>query len=71
MVVRETAEYQGQTSYILQSSEGTVVVPGNSGGGIWFDGRLVGNMWTTMIADNVKDGSSETLNISRGARIDS
>jgi len=69
MAVRETAEYQGRASYVLQSAEGTIVVPGNSGGGIWFEGGLVGNMWTTMVSNNLEDGSSEALSMSRGAML--
>jgi hypothetical protein len=67
MVVRETADYHNHPSYILQSSDDTIVVPGNSGGGIWHNGALVGNMWTTMVADNLEDGSAEALSMSRGA----
>ena len=69
MAVRETADYQGRASFVLQSSEGTIVIPGNSGGGIWYNGGLVGNMWTTMVQDNVADSSSETLNMSRAAQL--
>lgn len=70
MVIHSTAEYLGKASYVLQSSEGTIVVPGNSGGGIWQNGRLVGNMWTTMVEENLDDGSSQALNMSRAAQLD-
>jgi hypothetical protein len=67
MVVRKTAEYQNNPSIVLRSSDDTIVVPGNSGGGIWHNGILVGNMWTTMISNNLEDGSSTALSKSRGA----
>lgn len=67
MVVRETVDYQNNPSYILQSSDDNIVVPGNSGGGIWYNGVLVGNMWTTMVSDNLETGTSQALSLSRGA----
>lgn len=32
----------------LQSADGQAIEPGDSGGGIWANGTLVGNMWMTM-----------------------
>lgn len=34
-----------QTLLALQSVNGETIEPGDSGGGIWFEGQLVGNMW--------------------------
>jgi hypothetical protein len=28
---------------------GQAIEPGDSGGGVWLDGRFVGNLWTTVI----------------------
>lgn len=33
------------SAFRLQSLDGTVLLPGDSGGGVWLDGKLVGNMW--------------------------
>jgi hypothetical protein len=33
---------------MLQSADGQAIEPGDSGGGIWADGTLVGNMWMTV-----------------------
>jgi len=35
----------------LRSANGHVIVPGDSGGGIWYEGELVGNMWMTVTMD--------------------
>ncbi len=32
----------------LQSANGHSIEPGDSGGGIWFNGKLIGNMWMTI-----------------------
>jgi hypothetical protein len=69
MAVTSTADYLERPSYALQSAEGTVVVPGNSGGGVWQDGRLVGNMWTTWLFENQDDGTTRTSSLSRAAQL--
>jgi hypothetical protein len=45
--VIEIIEMEGKAALKLQSMDGAVILPGDSGGGIWLDGRLVGNMWLT------------------------
>lgn len=45
--VVEVIEMEGKAAFKLQSLDGGVILPGDSGGGIWLDGRLVGNMWLT------------------------
>jgi hypothetical protein len=47
MQVTKLSSYEGQPVYRLTSLHGDSVVGGNSGGGVWVDGQLVGNMWTT------------------------
>jgi hypothetical protein len=39
----------GQPAWRLQSTHGEQVIPGDSGGGIAKDGRLVGNLWASVI----------------------
>lgn len=43
----EVFERQGKPVLKLKSTDGQVIQPGDSGGGIWLDGKLVGNMWLT------------------------
>jgi hypothetical protein len=38
----------GRPTLILHSLDGRTIVHGDSGGGIWHDGRLAGNMWLTI-----------------------
>lgn len=45
--VVEIIEMEGKAAIKLQSLDGAVILPGDSGGGIWLDGELVGNMWLT------------------------
>lgn len=69
MVVTSTADYLQRPSYELRSDEGTRVVPGNSGGGVWQDGRLVGSMWTTVTFENQDSGAVRTSSLSRAAQL--
>ena len=43
--VEAVGERWGQLVYELRSADGGDIMPGDSGGGLWFEGRLVGNMW--------------------------
>jgi hypothetical protein len=43
--VETVGERWGQLVYELQSADSGDIMPGDSGGGLWFKGRLVGNMW--------------------------
>jgi len=45
-VVEEVITYNGQPVYKLRTQDGRVIQPGDSGGGIWYQGCLVGNNWT-------------------------
>lgn len=47
MQVAKQDSHQGQPVYRLSSLNGDSIVSGNSGGGVWADDLLVGNMWTT------------------------
>ena len=47
-VVEEIITYQGLPIYSLRSLDGQQIKPGDSGGGIWFNGALVGNTWVTL-----------------------
>jgi hypothetical protein len=43
--------YKELPVFVLRSLDGTPVVQGDSGGGIWHEGKLVGNMWATIVRD--------------------
>jgi len=49
-VVETWIDYQGIPSYRLRNVSGEVVAPGNSGGGVWAGGRLVGDIHRTILA---------------------
>lgn len=52
VVVEQVAPFAGQSSYNLRGLNGEKVGHGDSGGGIWHNGLLVGNMWATMTTLN-------------------
>jgi hypothetical protein len=49
VVVEEIKDKQGLPIYQLRSLDGQVIQPGDSGGGIWHDGGLVGNNWVVLM----------------------
>jgi hypothetical protein len=51
--VEEITVYEGQPVYKLHCPEGHTIQPGDSGGGIWYKGVLVGNNWTVTAKANV------------------
>ena len=53
MRVQKEITYKGQPVYRLTSLNGEVVIEGNSGGGVLFDGQLIGNMWGTIMVEEV------------------
>lgn len=53
MLVDEMKLYRERPSYYLHSLNNEVVVGGNSGGGLFVDGELVGNMWITLVTQEV------------------
>ena len=53
MRLEKLSVYKEQTVYRLSSQNEESVVSGNSGGGVWVDGKLVGNMWTTILEQEV------------------
>ena len=54
--VMMTETYEGQTAIRMNSLNGKMVVQGNSGGGVFADGQLVGNMWETLVIRQQVDG---------------
>jgi hypothetical protein len=54
-VIEEISTYQGVPVYKLRSLEGDPIQPGDSGGGIWHEGVLVGNNW---MVEAITNGSN-------------
>ncbi len=47
--VARSKNYKGQSVYMLKLANGAQIIPGDSGGGIWLDGKLVGNIWASYL----------------------
>lgn len=62
-VVEELITYKDLPAYKLRSLEGQPIQPGDSGGGIWFQGALVGNSWVSVgeTVDEVAETSSNSV----------
>jgi hypothetical protein len=56
-------EYGHHSLMTLQSANGESIEPGDSGGGIWVDGTLVGNMWMTIREELVYERNPEDTEI--------
>ena len=52
-VVEETLIYNDQPVYKLRTLNGEPIQPGDSGGGVWHEGALIGNNWTVTGKSNV------------------
>lgn len=52
VVVNEYAYFADYSVVTLQSTDGTAIIPGDSGGGLFANGQLLGNMWKTLVANN-------------------
>jgi hypothetical protein len=50
--------YQGLPTVNLRSLSGQPITPGDSGGGVWLAGKLVGNSWMTIMNQVVVGGDS-------------
>ncbi|MDX1415580.1 MAG: hypothetical protein R3293_15400 [Candidatus Promineifilaceae bacterium] len=57
--VTAVSDLANVSTYELRSEDGSMVVKGDSGGGIWSDGKLVGNLWWSVVQETiiVGDGS--------------
>jgi hypothetical protein len=62
MKVTDVCEYDGHDVFALVSLYGEVVDHGNSGGGVWCQGKLVANMWSTIQKLFISKEGGNTLN---------
>jgi hypothetical protein len=53
-VVEEIILFKDLPAYRLRSLDSQPIQPGDSGGGIWYKGALVGNSWVTLMEANGK-----------------
>jgi hypothetical protein len=65
--VEKTGARQGSPVIRLQSSNGESIVGGDSGGGVWLQGKLVGNLWSTVMMEDRQTGSRQQTETSIAA----
>lgn len=58
--VESIGDYKGLPIFALRSLDGLPIVSGDSGGGIWQDGQLVGNMWATVTKPAASNASGSS-----------
>ncbi len=44
-VIERRVDFQGLPAFRLHAADGSALIQGDSGGGLWFNGYLVGNLW--------------------------
>ncbi len=72
VVVEATEQYKDLPTIKMKSVNGKVVTHGNSGGGVFLNGQLVGNMWETIVRRTLVDGEDTgvaTHTLSRAAQL--
>jgi hypothetical protein len=62
MLIKKETTYKGQSVFRLTNSNDEFVVDGNSGGGVLVDGRLIGNMWGTILEQELSPTIGENSN---------
>ena len=68
VTIEKIEDCQGNASMKMRSVNGRVVVQGNSGGGVFLDGQLVGNMWETIVVRDQESDKTSNTDMSRAAR---
>jgi hypothetical protein len=58
--VLSLSSYLGLPTFNLRSLTGQPITPGDSGGGVFYNGKLVGNSWMTVMNQVVSSGDLET-----------
>jgi hypothetical protein len=56
--IEEFGTKEGRPVVRLQTRGRETIVGGDSGGGVWIDGRLAGNMWATIAVEDEQTGAS-------------
>ncbi|MFQ5420844.1 MAG: hypothetical protein ACE5EY_10845 [Anaerolineae bacterium] len=68
--VVDQIEKQGRPAVRLQSASGQTVVGGDSGGGVWINGRLAAIMWTRVMMEDLTTGERQVTDLSVAALYD-
>jgi hypothetical protein len=68
-VVESVGENKGRPVLRLDCARGTVIAGGDSGGGVWHQGTVVGNLWMTIMEKDVRSGGERPTSRSYAARI--
>jgi hypothetical protein len=58
-VIEEIDTFESTPVYILRSQEGQYLAPGDSGGGVWFNGLLVANNWAIIPKSSIRTTSGK------------
>lgn len=61
------SEKQGRPVIRLQSADGQTVIGGDSGGGVWVNGRLAATIWATVMMENATTGRRRATDLSVAA----
>jgi len=69
VMVDEMKLYQERPSYYLRSLHNEAVVGGNSGGGLFVDGELAGNMWITLVTQEVTRATGTAVGPEKGTNL--
>lgn len=67
VVVSRQTRQGGLATLELTSASGKIVITGNSGGGVWADGVLVANVWSTLLKQATDTGEITSTDQSRAA----
>jgi len=65
-VVESVTTVEGLPALKLRSLDGELIIKGDSGGGIWLEGQLVGNMWKSEVVSGLRSWITSLFN-SKGA----
>lgn len=74
VTVEMMESYEGQPAIKMRSQNGRTVVQGNSGGGVFSAGQLVGTMWETIVQKHLVNGQAtgetSSTDMSRAALVE-
>jgi hypothetical protein len=66
-IVESIGEKHGKPVMRLRSSDGMPTIGGDSGGGVWLQGEVVANMWTTVMMEDIQTGERRPTHTSIAA----
>jgi hypothetical protein len=71
VALKSVDESETPSSITLQSINGIVVGPGNSGGGVWHEGHLVANIWSVVLnqESGTVNNDYQPTNLSQAAQL--